>query len=124
AGDLPGVLQAHVLPGLAGVGGLPDAGAVRDVAADGLLAAADVDDVRVRLADGDGADGAAEEAVGDVLPGGAAVAGAPDAAAGGAEVEQQRLAGHAGDGRRAAAAERADQAVAQPPEQRLIDLGQ
>ena len=56
----------QVLPG---VGRLPHAVAVRDVAADRLLAAADIDHVRVRLGDGDGADRAAEEAVRDVLPG-------------------------------------------------------
>jgi hypothetical protein len=80
AGDVPGVVEADVLPRPAGVGRFPDAVAVRDVAADGLLAAPDVDDVRVGLADGDGADRAAEEAVGDVLPRGPAVGRAPDAA--------------------------------------------
>ena len=74
------------LPGLAGVGRLPDAVAVRDVAAHRHLAAAGVDDVGVPVGDRDGADRAAEEAVRDVLPGAAAVGRLPHAAAGAAEV--------------------------------------
>ncbi|MEI2616302.1 MAG: hypothetical protein V9F06_01525 [Thermomicrobiales bacterium] len=61
--------QPEVLPGLAAVGGLVDAVAVGDVAADGRLAHADVDDVGVGLGNGDRAHrGALEEAVGDVPP--------------------------------------------------------
>jgi hypothetical protein len=86
ARDVARVLQADVLPGPAGIGGLPHAVAVRDVAAHGLLAGADVDHVGVPLGDGHGADRAAEEAVRDVLPGVAAVLGLPHAAACGSEV--------------------------------------
>src|SRR5207249_10677935 len=50
--DLSRVLQAHVAPAPPGVGGLVDPVAVRDVAADGGFAGADVDDVRIRLGDG------------------------------------------------------------------------
>src|SRR5581483_11586921 len=49
-------------------------------------------------------------AVGDVAPGGAAVGGLPHAAARRAHVERARLPRHAGHGRRAPAAERADEA--------------
>src|SRR5437763_847952 len=49
AGQVARVAEANVLPRLAGVGGLPHTRAVRHVAADGLLPAADVDHVRVRL---------------------------------------------------------------------------
>src|SRR3989441_12388700 len=55
-------------PRLAAVGGLPDAVAGRDVAADGILAGADVHDVGVRLRDADRADGAAEVLVGHRRP--------------------------------------------------------
>ena len=94
---------------------------MRDVAADRHLAAAGVDDVRVRLGDGDGADRAAEEAVGDVLPGAAAVGRLPDAAAGAAEVVGVAVAGQAGDGGHAAAAVGADLAPLHPLEQGGID---
>src|SRR5579884_1467543 len=77
-GDVANLGKAQMLPGRAGVGGLPHAVAVRDVAADGRLAHADVDHVRVGRGDGDGADRRAlEEAVGDVLPVDAAVGGLP-----------------------------------------------
>ena len=69
-------------PRLAAVRGLPHAVAVRDVAADARLAAADVDDVGVRRVDRDRADGAAEILVGHRRPGDAAVGGLEDAAAG------------------------------------------
>src|SRR5581483_6037511 len=81
AADEAGIGQAKVRPGLAGIGGTVDAVAVGDVAADAGLSHAGIDDVRVRLGDGDGADGGgAHEAVGDVLPVGAAVGGLPHAA--------------------------------------------
>src|SRR5262249_1316746 len=51
ARDVVGVGQADVLPGLAGVERLPHTVAVRDVAADRLLAAADVEHVGIGLAD-------------------------------------------------------------------------
>ena len=87
ARNMAPLFEPNVRPGLTRVGGFPHAVAVRHVAADGFFAGADVDHVRVGVADGDGADRAAEEAVGNVLPGGAAVGRAPDAAAGRAEVE-------------------------------------
>ncbi len=111
AGDLLGGGEAPVRPGAAGVGRAVDAVAGGDVAADGRLAHAGVDDVGVGAGDGDGAHGAGlEEAVGDRVPGGAAVGGLPHAAAGAAEVEGHGLAADAGDGDGAAAAIRADAA--------------
>src|SRR6266702_2017785 len=68
ARDLLRLGEADERPGLAAVGGLPHAVAVRDVAADRVLAGADVDDVGVRLAHADRADGAAEVLVGHRQP--------------------------------------------------------
>src|SRR5205085_4550475 len=56
ARDLVSLLEADVLPRAAAVGGLVDAVAARDIAADRRLAHADIDHVRVRLGDGDRAD--------------------------------------------------------------------
>ena len=77
-------------PRAARVGGLVDAVAVRrHDAADGVLAHADVDDVRVGGRDRDRADRRGLHlAVGDVGPRAAAVGGLPDAAADAAEVER------------------------------------
>ena len=120
APDLAAVGQADVRPGLAGVGRLVDPVARRQVAAQARLAHADVDDVRIRLRDGDRADRSGpEEAVRDVAPGHAGVVGLPDAAAGRAHVVDERLAGDAGDRRHAAAAIRADAA----PAQRRAEVG-
>ena len=56
--DLAGGVEAEVLPGDAGVGGLVDAVSVGCVAAKISFAGAYVDDVRVGVCDSDGADGA------------------------------------------------------------------
>ncbi len=100
--------QPHVLPRPAGVGRLPDAVAVRHVAADRLLAAADVDHVRIPGANGNRADRAAEEAIGDVPPRAAAVLGLPYTAAGRAHVVGLTVGGNPGDRSAASAAVRAD----------------
>src|SRR5262249_40089894 len=57
AGDLPRVAQSDVLPDLARVGGLVDAVAEADLAADVDLACARVEHVGIRRRDGDRADG-------------------------------------------------------------------
>ena len=76
----------EVIPLHAAVGRLVDAVALDDVAAQLRFAAADVDDVGVRLADRQRADRrGADLAVGHRRPVGAAVGGLPRAAAGGAE---------------------------------------
>ena len=115
--DLLGVGKAHVLPGLAGVGGLVDPVAVGGVAAKVGLAHAGVDDVGVGVRDGDGADGAELDLfIGDGEPVHAAVGGLPDASAGGTHVEGHGLGLDAGDGADASAAERADLAEGEPGE--------
>ena len=114
--------EADVRPRLAGVGGLVDAVAGHDVAADARLAHADVDDVGVRVGDGDGADRRALDlTVGDRRPRRAAVGRLPEPAADGAEVGLARPAFHAGHGNRAAAAVGADAAPAEGVDDRLID---
>src|SRR5262249_28032522 len=100
-----------VLPALAAVGGLEDAGAGGDVAADVRLAGADVDDVRVTGRDRDAADGAGGLVVEDGLPGVPGVGALPHPAGGGGRVVGQRVARHATRTTDAAAGERADQPV-------------
>src|SRR5262249_34951137 len=78
--DLPRILEADVLPAAAAVRRLVDPVPVRDVAADRLLSGPHVNDVRVRLGDGDGPDRARLEVlVGEHLPVGSAVGRLPDA---------------------------------------------
>src|SRR5258708_2221962 len=109
-------------PGLTSVSGLVDAVAMRDIAANGRLAHADVDHVGVGGRDGDAADGGASEvAVGDVLPEEPSVHGLPDAATGGAEVERVIVAGVARDGNNATAAIGADTAPLQRGEHVGVD---
>src|SRR5581483_5811398 len=85
------VLQADVCPGLAAVGRLVDAVALDGVAAQLGFAGADVHNVGIRFGDGDGADGRARDlAISDRTPGGAAIRGLPQAAAGSAEVILER----------------------------------
>ena len=116
------LLEPDVRPGLAGVGRLVDAVALEHVAAQLGLAHPDVDDVRVRLGDGDRADrGGLEEAIGDGTPRQAAVGRLPQPAAGGAEVVLERPAGAAGHRLRAAAARGSERSPAQAGEQRRID---
>src|SRR5438876_2178445 len=67
--DLEGLLEAHVLPGLAAVGTLVDAVAVRNRVARVILARTDPDDVFVRGGDADVADGDGRLAVELVLEG-------------------------------------------------------
>ena len=69
---------------------------------------ADVDDVRIRRRDGDGADRAGRLVVEERHPVGAVVGRAPDAAVVEADVEDVRLARHAGQRAGAAGARRAD----------------
>src|SRR5205085_10504486 len=61
--DLPGVFKADLLPRTTGVSRLPHSVAVADVAANRILAAAYIYDVRIRRRDGDRADRAAEVAI-------------------------------------------------------------
>ena len=80
-GDVLGVRQAHVGPGLAAVGGLVDPVADRDGVAHPGLAGADPDGVGMGGIDRDGADRLRRLLVEDRLEGRAAVLGLPHAAA-------------------------------------------
>src|SRR5690606_9970501 len=99
--DVARVGQPHVGPRLTSVGRAIDAVAVADVAADGRLAGADVDDVGVGGRKGDCADRrGGQVAVGDVRPVRAGVGRLPDAPTDAAEVEGAllgRVAGHGDD---------------------------
>ena len=114
AGYVTGILKSHVSPGCAAVRGPVDAIAVGDVAHDACLAHPGVDDVGIRVCDGDCTDGRGlEEGVRDVFPVRTAVAGLPDAAGTGAEVKDHVLRGMPGYGDHASAAGWADVA---PPQ--------
>ena len=109
AGDMAGVPQAKMRPGLPAVVGAVDTVAVTGVAAYAGLSHAGVDHVGVGLCGGDCSDGCGvEEAVGNVLPVGTAVGGLPNAAGAGAEVEDAGVRHVSGDGYDATAAVRAD----------------
>src|SRR5262249_53482527 len=86
AADVLRVLQADVAPGLAAVVGAVDAVAVGDAALAVVLRGADPDDVGVLRVEGDGADGVRALVIEDGDPGGAGVAGLPDAARSGRDV--------------------------------------
>ena len=89
--DLLAVAQAEVRPGAAGVGRSVDAVAHREVGALQPLAAADVDDVRIRRRHRDRADRLRRLVVEDGLPGAPVVVGPPDAAVADADVEDIRM---------------------------------
>src|SRR5882724_8644725 len=108
--DVASVLQADVAPGLAGVAGTIDAIAERDVAADAGFTAADVNHIGIGFGDGDGADGRGGLLLEEGIPGVARVGGFPNASGDGAKIESVGLAGHAGYGNGASAAEGADEA--------------
>ena len=109
--DRAGVAQAHVLPGFARVERFVDAVAGGGIAADAAFAGADIDDVGIGRRHGQAADGGRLLVVEDGLPGGGAIRGFPDAAAGGAEVVSGGIAGDARGGQGAAAAEWANRTV-------------
>ena len=106
--DLLAVSQAQVGPGLPGVGGLVDAVARGQIRPLQSLAAPDVDDVRVRRREGDGADRPARLVVEDREPGAPVVGRLPDAAVDDADVEDVGLARDAGGGFGAAPAKGPD----------------
>ena len=120
ASDMPAIRETDVLPRLARIHRFPHAVAVRHVAAHGLLAGADIDHARVGFAHRDGADRPAEESVGNVLPGTAAIGRPPDAPADRAEVEEERLAWHAGHCTGASAPEWPNQPIAHAAEKRRL----
>ena len=120
--NLLAVAQAEVRPGGAGVGGLVDSVADRQIGTMQSFATADVDDVRIRGRDRDRADRAGRLLIEDRLPGAAVVVGLPHSAIHRADVEDIRLAGNAGDRARASAAKWADVAPMHLGEERRIDL--
>src|ERR1035441_7209966 len=107
---LGGTAGADVAPRLASVGGLVDAIAEANLRADIGFTSTGVDDVGHGWRDGNGADGRGGLPVEERSPGHAGVHGFPNATADRSEVERGGIAGDAGDGDSAAAAERADQA--------------
>jgi hypothetical protein len=117
--DLPRVPQPEVLPAASGVGRFVDAVADRQVGPLEAFAAADVDDVRIGRRDGNRADRLRRLIVEQRRPGVAVVGRLPDAAVVDADIEDVRLLGDAGGAHRAAAAERADVAPLEHPEQCL-----
>ena len=92
--DAPDVLrgvEAHVAPGVPGVGGLVDAVAPAGRLPVLRLPGADPDQVWVGLVEGDVADGAGRLVVEERRPRGAVVLGLPDASGPGRDVEDLRL---------------------------------
>src|ERR1700727_753875 len=102
------VFQSDWLPSLAAVGRLIDAVAVRNIAAQTGLSGANVDDIRIRLGNRDGADRRDHRLVGEGLPGHAAVGGAPHASGNTAEIVGEGIAWYTGYREHAASAIRAD----------------
>ena len=117
--DLLPLLEAEVLPGLAAVGRLVDAVADREIGALQPLARADVERLRRRGSDRDGADRLRRLAVEDRLPGSAVVVRAPDAAVADADIEDAGVTRRPGEGAGATAAEGADVA----PVHLLVERG-
>ena len=97
AGDAACVVEPHVLPGLAGIGGLVDPVADRDVAADPCFPCAGPHDVGVGRGDGERTDRLHRLVIEDRLPVHAAVGGFPDAARGRPGVVDALVARDAGD---------------------------
>ena len=122
--DVLGLLEPHVRPRLPAVDGLPHAVAVRDVAADRILASADIDDVGRRGRDFDGADGAAEVSVGHRRPGLSAIHTLEHSAARRPLPEFVRPLRVSGDGNGPSAAEGAQLAPAYPGEGDAVEGSQ
>ena len=123
--DVASFAQTDVAPASPGVGTAIDAVAVGDINADGGLAGAGVDDVRVRRRYGQGSDrGGGEEAIGHGPPVCSGIGRFPDAAGDGAEIERAGVMPGAGYGNDPATPERSDAAPSeQPLEIELLSLG-
>src|SRR6266571_2432198 len=106
AANLPRIVQADVRPGLPRINGLVHPVAVGNLRAHVCFTRADVDYVRVRRRDTDGADRGDGLRVENWRPGAARVHRLPNAAAHGAEIKSRGLARHATDGVDTSAAER------------------
>ncbi len=121
ARDVPRVLESSRFPGLAGVGRFPYAAAVRDIAAHGHLAAANIDDVWVPRAHRHRSDRTAEKLVGYIFPVLPAVDRFPHAAASAAEVVEHGIARNTGHGRGTATPPGTDAAKFQRLVQRFVE---
>src|SRR5712664_2054568 len=122
-GDLLGVAEVlQMRPGFSGVGGFVNAIAGREIRALQTFATAGVNDVRIGWSNGQRADGAGGLVVEDRIPSVPEIGGLPDTAIDGSHVENVRLVRHAGDGHRAASAERPDAAPAHFGIELLIEL--
>ena len=118
--DVPGVCEPEVHPAPPPVGGAVDPVAMGDVAADGALAGAGPDDVRVGVRHCERAHRRGVQVpVAHVRPGDAGVLRLPDAAGHRAEPEHRGLGGVAGHRHHPAAARRADAAKPHGVEQRV-----
>jgi len=106
--DLPRIAQPEMRPGPAGVGGLVDAVADRQIRTLKSFAAADVDDVRIGRRDRDGANRLRRLPVEDRCPRPAVIVRFPDTAVVDADVEDVRLLRHSGRADRPSATERSD----------------
>ena len=120
--NLAAFFQAGVLPGLASIGGFPDAVATAGGhTADRRFTGTDIKDIVIRFGNRHRADGAHfEVVVGKVLPGRTRVFGLPNTTAGRAHVIQHWIVRHAGYCRHPPAAIRADQAPLEAFEQGRI----
>ena len=103
ARDVMRVCEAQIAPRLAAIERLVHAVAEADAVARVGLARAHPDDVRIMRIDRDVADGDGGLVIENRSPGGAAVGGLEQAARGGGDVDQRRIAGNAFESRDAAA---------------------
>ena len=118
--DVPGVVEPEVHPAPPPVGGAVDPVAMGDVAADGALARAGPDDVRVGVGHRERAHRRGVQVpVAHVRPGDAGVPGLPDAASHRSKVEHRGLGRIAGHRHHPPAARRADAAEPHGVEQRV-----
>ena len=117
AADLARVLQTDVTPCGAGVGGFKDAVAGRKILANVGLAGSGIDGFRIGGSHGQRADRGHGLAVKNRGPDHSSVGGFPDPAIDRTKVKSCGVARHTGDGHRASAAERADQAPLEPGQQ-------
>ncbi|PYX98696.1 MAG: hypothetical protein DMG64_21055 [Acidobacteria bacterium] len=117
--DLPRVLEPEVLPCNACVGTLIDSIAGREIRSQIGLAGADVDSVRIRSCESDGANRGDALGIEDWIPSDTTVSCLPNPTTNGAEVIDVRIARNARDGDGASTTKRTDQ----PPMKPLIELG-
>src|SRR5260370_1319280 len=98
------------LPGCAVVARTVDTVAEGDVAANTGFAASNVNYIRIRIGDGNGANGRGGLLLEERIPGVASVSGFPNASADSTKIESVRLAGDSSDGQRASAPKGTDEA--------------